>query len=242
MKVLFESDIGKKRAVNQDCGAVFRTDDHSCFVIVCDGMGGMKAGEIASSMAVETVMERVRSGWREDITEESVQNLMLTSITAANINVYDRSVADPACRGMGTTVVACAVLNGHAVVAHAGDSRAYLCSDAMHQITKDHSLVQELVDLGQITKEQAAHHPKKNYITRALGVDESIAIDFDTVRFGPTDRLLLCTDGLTNFVPENDIYGILTDPSADAAKRLVALANENGGGDNITVAVISNDD
>ena len=240
MKYSLETDRGKRRAVNQDSCAVFCPDERSCFAIVCDGMGGANAGEIASAMVVETVVSRIKAGWREGISDESVQNLMLTSITAASINVYDQSVSDEKYSGMGTTVVACAVIDDHAIIAHAGDSRAYICDDEeLRVITKDHSLVQELVDLGQITKEQAKSHPRKNYITRALGVDESVEIDFNRLFLSENEKLLLCTDGLTNFVPEEEILRILRDTAEDPAKRLVEEANANGGGDNITAVVIS---
>ena len=239
MKYFLETDRGKRRAVNQDSCAVFCPDAQSCFAIVCDGMGGANAGEIASAMVVENVVSRIKAGWREGMSDESVQNLMLTSITAASINVYDQSVSDEKYSGMGTTVVACAVKGDRAIIAHAGDSRAYICDESeLRVITKDHSLVQELVDLGQITKEEAKSHPRKNYITRALGVDESVEIDFNRLFLSENEKLLLCTDGLTNFVPEEDILQILHD-APDPAKRLVEAANANGGGDNITAVVIS---
>ncbi len=240
MKTFFETDIGKKRQVNEDSCSVFCIDDRTCFAIVCDGMGGTNAGEVASSVAVETITERIKAGWREGITEESVRNLMLTSITAANINIFDRAESDISCSGMGTTVVACTVMRDRGVVAHAGDSRAYLCTDKLRQITKDHSFVQELVDLGKITAKEALTHPNKNYITRALGVEENIDIDFNTFKFKKGAKLLLCSDGLTNFVSDNDIFTVLKGPAEDPAKTLVAMANENGGGDNITAVVISN--
>ena len=239
MKYSFATDRGKKRSINQDSCAAFYPDDHSCFAIVCDGMGGANAGEIASSMVVETVMERVREGWRADISDESVRNLLLTSITAANIKVFDKSLSDISCQGMGTTVVACVLMKDHAIFAHAGDSRAYLFSDRLKLITKDHSFVQELVDLGKITREQAKNHPRKNYITRALGVEEMVEIDFNTVYLSQNDMILLCTDGLSNFVSEEVISEILTNETEDPASVLVAEANENGGGDNITAVVLS---
>ena len=241
MKAYFESDIGKKRQVNEDSCSVYCIDDRTCFAIVCDGMGGTNAGEVASSLAVDTVMDRVKAGWRDGITEESVRNLMLTSITAANINIFDRAESDPSCSGMGTTVVACAVMRDRGVVAHAGDSRAYLCTDKLRQITKDHSLVQQLVDLGKITAREALTHPKKNYITRALGVEENIEIDFNTFKFKKGAKLLLCSDGLTNYVSEKNILEVLNGAAEDPAKKLVDMANENGGGDNITAVVISNE-
>ena len=239
MKYSFATDRGKKRSINQDCCTVFCPDEHSCFAIVCDGMGGAAAGEIASSMVVETVEERVKEGWRTGISDESVRNLLLTSITAANINVFDKSQAEIRYQGMGTTVVACVLMKDHAIFAHAGDSRAYLFSDRLKLITKDHSFVQELVDLGRITREQAKNHPRKNYITRALGVEELVEIDFNTVYLSQSDKILLCTDGLSNFVSEERIAELLSEQAEDPAAVLVAEANENGGGDNITAVVLS---
>ncbi len=239
MKYLFETDKGIKRSINQDCCSVFELDDEALFAVVCDGMGGASAGEIASAIAVETVSERLRSGWRDEITEDSIRNLMLTSVTAANINVYDYSLSHPGCQGMGTTIVALVLRGDRGIVAHAGDSRAYLLTDRLHQVTKDHSLVQDLVDQGQITEAQARVHPQKNYITRALGVEEFIDIDFDTFTLPENAMILLCSDGLYNFVSDEDITEILLSGDASAAKRLISRANENGGGDNITAVIIS---
>ena len=239
MRYLFETDKGLKRSINQDCCNVFPLDDDTVFAVVCDGMGGASAGEVASAIAVETVSDRVRGGWRDGITEDSIRNLMLTSVTAANINVYDYAVAHPGCMGMGTTIVALVLRKDRGVVAHAGDSRAYLLTDALHRVTKDHSLVQDLVDQGQITEAQARVHPQKNYITRALGVEEFVDIEFDTFQFPENASVLLCTDGLYNFVPDKDITDILRSGDPHSAERLIALANENGGGDNITAVIIS---
>ena len=239
MKYSVKTDIGIQREKNQDSCFAGNPDASSCFAIVCDGMGGANAGEIASAIAVKTVSERVMDGWRKNITAESVENLLTSAISAANICVFDEACADSGKSGMGTTVVAAAVVGNECVIAHAGDSRAYLISDGIKRLTKDHSYVQTLVDSGIITDEQAEHHPKKNFITRALGVGEHIDIDFLTINVKQGDKLLLCSDGLTNFVSEENICVIVSENSVDAASEtLIGCANTNGGGDNITVAVI----
>lgn len=239
MKYAFETDKGRKRSINQDSCNAFMLDEKTVYAIVCDGIGGASAGEVASAVAVETVSERMRSGWRKGISDDSVRNLMLTSITAANINVFDYSLSHPECKGMGTTVVALVLREASGIVAHAGDSRVYLLTDRLRPVTKDHSVVQDLLDLGQITEEQARSHPQKNYITRALGVDELIDIDFDTFVYSENAKVLLCSDGLYNFVSDDDISEVLRTGDENAAKRLIELANENGGGDNITAVIIS---
>jgi protein phosphatase len=239
VKYVFETDRGLKRSINQDCCNAFALDEDTVFAVVCDGMGGASAGEIASEIAVETISERIRNGWRDGISDDSIRNLMLTSVTAANINVYDYSLTHPGCRGMGTTVAAVVLRKNRGIAAHAGDSRVYLFSDHLFPVTKDHSLVQDLVDQGKITEEEAKTHPQKNYITRALGVEEYIDIDFNTFTFDPAYKVLICSDGLYNFVSEADITRVLLSGDANAAKQLVALANNNGGGDNITAVIIS---
>lgn len=240
MKYSIETDKGKVRSVNQDRCDIFFPDQTSCFAVVCDGMGGANAGEVAAELALETVVSRVKAGWRKGITAESVKNLLTTSITAANINVFDKACSDVSCEGMGTTIVACAVLGPTLIVAHAGDSRAYVYSGALHQLTKDHSFVQTLVDMGKITDEQAKNHPQKNYITRALGIEENIDIDFVRYELCPGDIILLCSDGLSNYIAEDQIVGLLQQYGGSAAKELIEKANANGGGDNISAVVISN--
>ena len=240
MKYAFKTDKGIKRQSNQDSCVAFCPAENACFAIVCDGMGGSNAGDVASLMAVNTVYERVKASWRKNMSVQSVANLLLTSITAANICVYDASVSKKDLFGMGTTVVAAAVLDDVLVVAHAGDSRAYLYDGSLKALTKDHSVVQELVDAGAISSEQANNHPVRNYITRALGVDEHIELDFHQVSLNGDEKILLCTDGLTNYVPEERIEEILrTFPVEFIPQRLIDAANEGGGGDNVTAVVIS---
>ena len=214
-------------------------DDSSCFAVVCDGMGGAQAGDVASEIAVRMISERIAAAWRSGMSNESLVNLLTTSITAANICVFDSAEENYSLRGMGTTVVAAAIQDDRLVIAHVGDSRAYVYTDKLEQLTTDHSVVQEMVDAGLITKEEAAVHPSKNFITRALGVQEKVEIDFSELTFREGETLLLCTDGLTNYVDDEAITGILSSgPPEETARLLVEAANRNGGGDNVTAVVI----
>ena len=171
-----------------------------------------------------------------------VKSLMISAIENANSGIYELSLANPDCAGMGTTVVAAIIANGYVYVAHAGDSRAYKISDgSLIQLTTDHSVVQRMVENGEITKEEAKDHPDKHIITIALGVDETIKVDFCQEPFEDGDKLILCSDGLTNYVSGEDILRLTEDGCYyDYANRLVNLANQNGGGDNITVVVAQN--
>jgi len=233
------TDRGVVRATNQDNCMAACPDDGSCFAVVCDGMGGALGGDVASEIAVKTISGRIAAGWRAGMSNESLVNLLTTSITAANICVLDRAEEDPRLRGMGTTVVAAAIQQDRLVIAHVGDSRAYAFTDRLEQLTKDHSLVQDMVDAGMLTPEQASVHPNKNYITRALGVAERVEIDFTERSFSDHEKLLLCTDGLTNYVDEDAIAGILSSGRPEeTARLLVEEANRNGGGDNVTAVVI----
>ena len=173
--------------------------------------------------------------------DSSIKNLLDSAITAANIEVYDMAYSRPDLKGMGTTVVAVVVRDNVAHIAHAGDSRAYIVNkDGVEQITVDHSLVQNLVDRGEITKEEAEHHPNKNVITRALGVDKRIDVDFSEVDLQENETLILCTDGLSNCVNNAEIADDIKDGQYYAfADRLVKRANKNGGNDNITVVAIA---
>lgn len=241
VKYSYVTDKGMRRQENQDCCYAFEPEPGALFAIVCDGMGGENAGDIASTLAVETIVHRIRTGWHRNMQPASVKNLLLTSITAANICVYDLAQSEEIYRGMGTTVVCAVLLGDNVTIAHAGDSRAYICNGGLRQLTKDHSLVQELLDAGDLSPEEAKNYPQKNYITRALGVIEQIQIDFARAELKPDETLLLCSDGLTNYVSDEEICRIIREEKdADPAKTLVSQANLGGGGDNITAVVITN--
>ena len=233
MKIAAKSDIGKVRESNQDAYATGEMPDGVAWAVVCDGMGGAAGGNVASETAVKIISEQITSAYRGSMRSKSIKNLLVTAINAANISVFDIAQANSKLAGMGTTVVCALVADGVAYIAHAGDSRAYLLHTKPEQLTRDHSVVQEMVDTGRITPDEAKVHPSKNIITRALGVLPEIRVDFCE------DILLLCTDGLTNFVADADIFRLAkTCGDKNLPELLVESALENGGGDNVTAVTI----
>ena len=242
LKIFSKSDVGLVRHSNQDACKSGVFSDSSAWVIVCDGMGGANGGNIASNIAVEKISQQILSSYHEGITHNSIKNLITSSIFNANLAVHDRASGDVTLTGMGTTVVAAITAQGIAHVAHAGDSRAYLITaQGIKQLTTDHSMVQEMVDNGDITEQQAKKHPQKNIITRAVGVEMTIQIDYCENEFCPGDLLLICTDGLTNYIDAEQIYQLSRELDANAlTDKLVTLAKDCGGGDNITVAIVEN--
>lgn len=241
MKIVAKTDKGLVRENNQDAYAVGELPGEVAWAVVCDGMGGAAGGNIASALAVKVISDKITSSYNEKMRDSSIKNLLDSAITAANIEVYDMAYSRPDLKGMGTTVVAVVVRDNVAHIAHAGDSRAYLVNkDGVEQITVDHSLVQNLVDRGEITKEEAEHHPNKNVITRALGVDKRIDVDFSEIDMQENETLVLCTDGLSNCVNKSEMAEDIKDGQYYAfADRLVKRANKNGGNDNITVVAIA---
>ncbi|MDD6062334.1 MAG: Stp1/IreP family PP2C-type Ser/Thr phosphatase [Oscillospiraceae bacterium] len=241
MKIFQKTDIGMVRKMNQDACQAGEFPDGMAWAVVCDGMGGAASGDVASTTAVRIISERIHASYREGMQANSIRSLLFSAIEAANAVVYEMSCSNPAFEGMGTTVVAAVVRDSAVYVAHAGDSRAYrITGENIFQLTRDHSMVQAMVDRGQITASEAKDHPRKNIITRALGVDKNILIDFCEEPFEPGDTLLICTDGLTNTVDDLDILRTLHEQSADVSEQLIRLANAHGGQDNITVVAISN--
>ena len=239
MKFYAITDIGRKRELNEDyiytsgqpIGALPN------LFIVADGMGGHKAGDYASMHTVDRFVEVIR----ELGEEHGVQDAINEAVTAANAYIYQRSRENSNLSGMGTTLVLASCIGNEAIVANIGDSRLYLVNDdAMTQITRDHSLVEEMVTLGGIDREMARNHPDKNIITRAVGVKEKVAADFFEVDLTKGDKLLLCSDGLTNMLRDEEIYQIIQNNKEleQAAKALVDAANENGGRDNIAVVQV----
>ncbi len=242
MKIVSKTDVGKMRQTNQDSYAAGELPGGVAWAVVCDGMGGANGGNIASATAVKMISDIISSTYRQGMTANSIRTMLQSAVYSANVSVFDMSKSVAELSGMGTTVVA-AVISGDLIqVVHAGDSRAYRVSDAgLQQITKDHSLVQDMIEDGRITPEEAKKHPKKNLITRALGVEESIDVDYNEERFEEGQALLICTDGLTNFVDASEISAILQHKQLqDCPEALVDAANAGGGGDNITVVIIAN--
>lgn len=242
MKIVAKTDKGRVRESNQDAYAVGEFPEEVAWAVVCDGMGGAAGGNIASALAVKVISDKINASYRPSMREASIKNMLDSALVAANMEVYDMADAKPELHGMGTTVVCAIVRDGYAHIAHAGDSRAYIFDgNTLRQVTADHSYVQNLVDKGEITKEQAERHPNKNLITRAIGVDKYIKIDFDEIEINKDEILILCTDGLSNYVSEEEMINEVKDGRYYAfAERLVKKANNNGGGDNITVVAIAN--
>ncbi len=242
MKIVAKTDKGRVRESNQDAYAVGEFPEEVAWAVVCDGMGGAAGGNIASALAVKVISDKINASYRPNMKDSSIKNMLDSALVAANLEVYDLADAKPELHGMGTTVVCAIVRDGYAHIAHAGDSRAYIFNgETLKQVTTDHSLVQNLVDKGQITKEQAENHPNKNLITRAIGVDKCIEIEFDEISIEDDEVLLLCTDGLSNYVSNDEMISEVKDGRYYAfADRLVRKANNNGGGDNITVVAIAN--
>ncbi|MGX7418480.1 Stp1/IreP family PP2C-type Ser/Thr phosphatase [Carnobacterium gallinarum] len=236
MHVVFHSDVGKIRKNNQDFAGQFDNQVGLKLVVVCDGMGGHKAGDVASEMAVS----HLGHAWEETnfTTAEEVTQWMLKQISLENERIVGKSNQFSDLDGMGTTLVAAVLFEHELVIANIGDSRGYLYSNQkLIQLTEDHSLVNELVKSGEITSEAAANHPRKNVLTRSLGVSSEIDIDITIFQILPEDILLLCSDGLTNMVTDDTILNILSEKILleDKVESLVTLANEQGGADNITV-------
>ena len=237
------TDRGIVRKNNQD---VFLCEDirliDSALLVVCDGMGGAKSGNIASAMASEIFRKTIVENIDVFGDNNSIAELMKTAAAKANEAVHKKSEEDPDCRGMGTTIVGAIVNPEGATVLNIGDSRAYLISrsEGISRITRDHSFVEDMVLRGDITKEEAKHHPNKNLITRAVGTSENVQADTFFVPLKEGDRLLLCSDGLSNTVDDDQLcHEVLkTDNMAECCEELVKAAIIAGAPDNVTAVII----
>lgn len=239
MEVYFQSDIGKRRKSNQDYTATFTNQKNQLLALLADGMGGHQAGDIASRQAVE----EIGIAWEAttiDDSEKAVQ-WFLQHIQQANQRIFEKGQSQPTLSGMGTTLEVVTLLDNHLALAHVGDSRIYLFREQrLIALTEDHSLVNALLKSGEITQEMAENHPRKNIITRSLGMPGSLEVDVAIHKIEDQDQLLLCSDGLTNMVSEPKIAQILLEAASlqDASQRLIDEANAKGGLDNITVLLI----
>lgn len=240
MKIVGKTDIGKRRAENQDNYRAGRQPDDSVWAVVCDGMGGARGGAVASSISV-SVMEDALAGELDAAGDPpAVRRLLEDAVQRANHEVYELSSADPSKRGMGTTLVAVVLKNGLAQIVHAGDSRAYLYREgALQRLTRDHSMVQEMVEKGSLTPQEAEVHPNKNLITRAVGVNPLLPVEYGEQPLQEGDIFLLCSDGLTNFTSEEQLCEILEENDFfAAADAMIDAALEAGGQDNITAVLL----
>ena len=243
MKVCGKTDVGLRRHENQDTFAV-EHGEKLLIAVVCDGMGGAEGGQIASSVAVETFMKEIRALLRADMTAGQLRELASFCVAKANTAVYQRALQDPAYQGMGTTLVSAVAGERDAVICNVGDSRAYLIHNGeMMRITHDHSVVQTLVENGDITAEEARTHPNRNLITRALGPDETTLCDAFDVSFAHGDKILLCTDGLVVTATDEEICHIVCADKRAEEKLddLIALAKAQGAPDNVTAVLIEHE-
>ena len=235
------TDPGNIRQQNQDSYAIVPFGRDRVLMIVCDGMGGAKSGNVASSLAVEVFTDEVRRTQRPGMTPEKAAAMLRSALELSNSAVYEQSQLSDDFTGMGTTLVAAWISRDLAVVINVGDSRAYYLSDeGIRQISRDHSYVEELVSMGAITKEEAAHHPKKNIITRALGVDASVEADYFECPLHRGDGILLCSDGLSNMVSDKEIHDHFKENALpeDVCSKLMALALARGARDNVSIVLI----
>ena len=238
MKSYSITDVGQKRTVNQDFVFTSETPVGNLpnLFVVADGMGGHKAGDFASSYAVEVLLSTIR----EDGNSNPVK-IIRAAIENANTQLLREASDNETMSGMGTTMVLVTIVGHYAYVANVGDSRLYLVDEnKISQITKDHSLVEEMVRMGEISRDDARNHPDKNIITRALGAGRDVDVDFFDIRLTPGDILLLCSDGLSNMVPDEDIRQVIrtSETLEETGRRLVSMANDNGGRDNIAVVLV----
>ena len=239
MEVYFQSDIGKRRKSNQDYTATFTNQKNQLLALLADGMGGHQAGDIASRQAVE----EIGIAWEATMIDDSEKAVQwfLQHIQQTNQRIFEKGQSQPTLSGMGTTLEVVTILDNHLALAHVGDSRIYLFREQrLIALTEDHSLVNALLKSGEITQEMAENHPRKNIITRSLGMPGSLEVDVAIHKIEDHDQLLLCSDGLTNMVSEPKITQILLEAASlqDASQRLIEEANAKGGLDNITVLLI----
>ena len=245
MQIFYKTDVGLMRRNNQDYCLCEKVSEELAWAVVCDGMGGANGGNVASNEACDEIGRILREELKPDLSEKELRELMEKAVSSANEKVYEMSCYDENLSGMGTTVELVVVSSSRLYVVHAGDSRVYrITSKGITQVTTDHSLVQQLVELGQITQEEARFHPSKNYITRALGVEPTLEVDFLTEPFEKGDIIIVCTDGLSNYFSTEELFETVKDiikEKEELAQCLVDVAKDCGGSDNITVAVLINE-
>lgn len=242
IKAYAKSDIGKIREMNQDSYYISGSLDEIQLFMLADGMGGYKGGEIASKLAIQSAKSYIENNFKQiEKDKDSIIQLLGSSMEYANMIVYEKSQENPELEGMGTTLEICLIYNNKVYIGHIGDSRIYrIRKEFIRKLTQDHSYVQKLVKDGTITKEEAVHHPQKNMLMKALGCNAFVEPDVEVKGFLKEDVLVICSDGLTNMVNQEEIYKQVKKDFEQAPKELIKRANEKGGLDNITVVVIKN--
>lgn len=235
------TDIGLVRAQNQDAYEIVHLDRNAVLAVVCDGMGGAKSGNIASKLAIDVFVQEVTRTYKGGMTQEQAEQMLTNAVKLANFTVFDQAQQIEEFRGMGTTLVAAFVTGKTATVINVGDSRCYhITREDIRRITVDHSLVQMMVDRGELTAEQARTYPGKNYITRAVGTEPTVQSDLFAIRVDRGEALLLCSDGLHNDVDDQEIlfevvHGVNND---NCCQRLLEIAKMRGAPDNVTCVLL----
>ena len=243
MKIYAETDIGMIRKMNQDAYYISEENENYKLCILADGMGGYTGGEIASRLACISAAEFIKRNFdaSKQQTKEDIMEIIKKALEHSNNVVYEKSKEAEELEQMGTTLEVCLIYNNRAYIGHIGDSRIYrIRQNIMRKLTVDHSYVQKLVKDGTITKEEAINHPKKNMLMKALGCEPQIEPDVMVKGFNEGDILLICSDGLTNMISEQEIYNIIEQDIQNGAQNLIRKAKELGGYDNITVIIIEN--
>ena len=235
------TDVGNVRSQNQDAFRIVELGKDALLAVVCDGMGGAKSGNVASRLASEVFSEEVKRSFSADLTPDEAEQMLRAAAKLANISVFEQSQLSEDYAGMGTTLVAALTYPRATLVLNIGDSRAYLINaDGVQCITRDHSVVEMMVQRGELTPEQAKTHPSKNLITRAVGTEETVFSDVFRVETEPADCILLCSDGLSNQMADQEIlfevvHGARRD---DCCRRLLEIAKNRGAPDNVTSVLI----
>lgn len=239
MKVSYGTDVGLVRSDNQDSVFVKELSPNSGLFIVADGMGGYEGGEFASSQAVKIISDYILNNDFQSMNSSDVCTLLSDAVHMANTQIYKASLNKTELHGMGTTVVVCLITHNVLYTASVGDSRGYIYSKGkLCQITSDHSLVADLVKRGLITQEEARVHPQKNVITRAVGSEDDVIVDTFVNNLSSGDTLLICSDGLHTMLIEDEIKKIIKNSKKDTSGKLIAMANDHGGRDNISVITV----
>ena len=242
MEVWGLTDPGLVRSQNQDYYLLQKLGSHDLTAVVCDGMGGARSGNIASRLAAEVFAEEIKRGYRPNMSQEQADYLLRTAVSIANTAVYENAQLNQDMKGMGTTLVAVLVIGQRAYFANVGDSRGYLMNrQGIQRVTVDHSLVELMVQRGELSSEQAKTYPGKNFITRAIGTEQNVECDLYKADLRPGDCVLLCSDGLTNHLADQEllfevIHGV---NKQDCCQRLLGIAKDRGAPDNVTVVLIA---
>ena len=235
------TDPGCVRQQNQDVYQIEKLDGSSMLCLVCDGMGGAKSGNVASSLAADVFVQEVRRNWKHGLSEERVDQILQSAVKLANFTVFDQAQQFEEFNGMGTTLVAALVHGKRATIIHVGDSRAYaITREGIRQLTRDHSVVQMMLERGELTPEQARSYPGKNPITRAIGTEGIIQSDLTHLTLERGDSLLLCSDGLSNTMDEQEIlFEVVHGVNKQyCCQRLLDIAKNRGAPDNVTSVFI----